>query len=152
MAGARGRTICLRMAFGNRAVAPYMYIHTHTSIAPGGQRVCVLAGIHYSTNHTLSKNRQQILVLRNANWGHHLIHEPGLEEAHEIHGHIERYGDEGVEEQCVVQELREEYPRQPGRPRRVFQLEVPLVFVVLYKTRATVIRAKRGGEGEWSWR
>lgn len=58
-----------------------------------------------------------------------LVHEPSLEEPHEVHGDVERDGDEGVEQEGVVEELGEEHPRQAVR--RGLEPEVLLRVLVL---------------------
>lgn len=62
----------------------------------------------------------------------HLIHEPTLNEPDEVHGDVERYGNEGVEQEGVVEELREEHPREVVRA--AFEPEVNLGVLVLFYT------------------
>ena len=71
-----------------------------------------------------------------------LIHEPGLEEANKVHGHVERDGDEGVEQEGVVEELGEEQPRQAVRG--AVEPEVVLGIVVLNEVKMTKSGRRRG--------
>lgn len=62
----------------------------------------------------------------------HLVHKPRLQEPDEVHRHVERNGNERVEQETVVQELREEHLRQSAGI--VVPPQVPLVVQVLPTT------------------